>query len=112
MNETSNTDIVEGPHPTWQETILFDIRKETLDILNTVENIDWAVFDETAIRLDLYDCLISPLYKDNREVDIVYERLEKRWLGTVNVSLSSVCTMGKIDGFLIMTSPLFYTGHK
>nr|CAD2204026.1 unnamed protein product [Meloidogyne enterolobii] len=102
--QTQITSISDGHQPNWHETLIFDIQ------LNEEED------EETILTVELFDREIKPFEGDDREVDIRHERVENRWLGFGQILLNSKAlnywTKTKLDGYLSLQTPLFYTGYN
>nr|CAD2159562.1 unnamed protein product [Meloidogyne enterolobii] len=101
--QTQITSISDGHQPNWHETLIFDFQ------LNNEE-------EEAFLTVELFDRIIKPFEGDDREVDIRHERVENRWLGFGQILLNSKAlsywTSTKLDGYLSLQTPLFYTGFN
>ncbi|VDL81270.1 unnamed protein product [Nippostrongylus brasiliensis] len=56
--------------------------------------------------------IVSSLDKDDRLVNVVHEQLVRRLIGWVEVPFSAVFTKGKIDGWLRLQRPVFFTEYN
>ncbi|KAF7632953.1 CC2D2AN-C2 domain-containing protein [Meloidogyne graminicola] len=94
-----------GYQPNWHETLIFDIPFE--------KDFDE---EETFLIIELFDREIINFEGDDREYDIKHERVENRWLGFASILLNSTAINywknKKMDGYLSLQLPLFYTGYK
>ncbi|CAK5043691.1 unnamed protein product [Meloidogyne enterolobii] len=104
LGQTQITSISDGHQPNWHETLIFDIQ------LNEEDD------EEMLLTVELFDRIIKPFEGDDREVDIRHERVENRWLGFGQILLNSKAlnywTNTKLDGYLSLQTPLFYTGYN
>ncbi|ETN69614.1 hypothetical protein NECAME_05196, partial [Necator americanus] len=56
--------------------------------------------------------IVSDLDKDDRLTNVVHEQLLRRLIGWVEVPFSTVYGKGKVDGWLRIHRPLFFTGYS
>ncbi|EPB70266.1 hypothetical protein ANCCEY_10655 [Ancylostoma ceylanicum] len=56
--------------------------------------------------------IVSSLDKDDRLTNVVHEQLLRRLVGWVEVPFSTVYAKGKVDGWLRIHRPLFFTGYS
>ncbi|KAL7079662.1 hypothetical protein ACQ4LE_001343 [Meloidogyne hapla] len=105
--QTQITSISDGFHSNWQETLIFDI------LLNEHEK---AEEEDEFLTIELFDREIKPFEGDDREKDTRHERVENHWLGFAQISLNPTALNywknTKMDGYLSLQTPLFYTGYR
>ncbi|CAD5211920.1 unnamed protein product [Bursaphelenchus xylophilus] len=96
---------VEGRYANWQETLILELESDN-DL-----HFEMAYINEM-IEFRLYDRCVSPLARDNREINTIHEQWENKWLGDVFIPFSAVFTQGKLDGAMSVRRPAFYTDYK
>ncbi|KAK6023752.1 hypothetical protein OSTOST_10451 [Ostertagia ostertagi] len=61
---------------------------------------------------DMSQLIVNSLDKDDRLVNTVHEQLVRRLIGWVEIPFSTVYSKGKVDGWLRIQRPTFYTGYN
>ncbi|KAK5973701.1 hypothetical protein GCK32_007822 [Trichostrongylus colubriformis] len=56
--------------------------------------------------------IVNSLDKDDRLVNTVHEQLVRRLIGWVEIPYSTVYSKGKVDGWLRIQRPVFYSGYS
>ncbi|KAI1724496.1 coiled-coil and C2 domain-containing protein 2A [Ditylenchus destructor] len=102
--EIARTTIAEGQQANWHETLCLtlDTPVEQIDFKSIVDSIQFNVFDQ----------LITELDHDDREPNTLHEQIETRWIASAHIPFSTIYALGKVDGILILASPLFCSGYR
>uniref|UniRef100_A0A1I7XGA4 C2 domain-containing protein n=1 Tax=Heterorhabditis bacteriophora TaxID=37862 RepID=A0A1I7XGA4_HETBA len=103
QNSTTSTGVVIGRNPNWQQSLSLSIDRAPSTDLRTIMN---------CLYINVYDQIVSPLNKDDREQNTIHEQLLRRLIGTVSIPFSTIYCRGKVDGFLKIHLPLFLTGYR
>ncbi|KFM58390.1 Coiled-coil and C2 domain-containing protein 2A, partial [Stegodyphus mimosarum] len=95
------TGIADGPHPTWNQELVLPFQAPNADYsptsLESVKDIIYInLFDEVAVDL---------LEDDKERSTVVYERLERRWLGNLKIPFTTLYLNSKIEGMFRINVP-------
>ncbi|KAF8782528.1 Coiled-coil and C2 domain-containing protein 2A [Argiope bruennichi] len=95
------TGIAEGPHPTWNQELVLPFRAPndnyTPSNLETIKECIYInLFDEVTVDL---------LESDKERQTVVYERLERRWLGNLKIPFTTLYLNSKIEGTFRINVP-------
>ncbi|KAK5986278.1 hypothetical protein GCK32_003158 [Trichostrongylus colubriformis] len=95
------TPAVPGRNPSWQHSLSLPV--------NGADD-PKSIID--CIRLNVYDQIVNSLDKDDRLVNTVHEQLVRRLIGWVEIPFSTVYSKVKVDGWLRIQRPVFYSGYS
>lgn len=101
QNARRFTPSVSGRNPNWQQGLSLPVQGA---------NDPKSIID--CIKLSIYDQIVNSLDKDDRLVNTVHEQLLRRLIGWVEIPFASVYARGKVDGWLRVQRPLFFTGYS
>jgi coiled-coil and C2 domain-containing protein 2A len=95
-----------GTYPLFNEslTLDFEIPGHKLEpkVLRMVrEDVHVNLYDEVTIEMD----------KDDRRENVIYERRERRWLGSFRIPFSTIYANRKVEGTFRMNVPVVNLGY-
>ncbi|XP_042898083.1 coiled-coil and C2 domain-containing protein 2A [Parasteatoda tepidariorum] len=95
------TGIADGPHPTWNQELELPFQAPNDNYLPA--NLE-SVKD--VIYINLFDEVTVDLLESEKErASIVYERLERRWLGNLKIPFTTLYLNSKIEGTFRLNVP-------
>lgn len=101
------TSCQEGPSPQWNESVTLqfeppnnDYRPENLQ--NVRDNIYLNIFDEVTIDM---------LQDDRERSNKVYQRKERKWLGTLTIPFSALYQNIVVEGKFFVRTPILNFGY-
>ena len=103
QKQRAQTITVEERYANWQQTLVLDVPREHEESLGEIAD---------RLELRVYDRVASPLDYDNREPNTIHEQLEHRFLGVATLPFAALFGLGKIDGLLPLTKPIFHSDYK
>ncbi|GFT89046.1 coiled-coil and C2 domain-containing protein 2A [Nephila pilipes] len=95
------TGIAEGPHPTWNQELELPFHAPNDNY--TPSNLETV---KECIYINLFDEVTVDLLESEREREtVVYERLERRWLGNLKIPFTTLYLNSKIEGTFRINVP-------
>ncbi|XP_065666713.1 coiled-coil and C2 domain-containing protein 2A isoform X3 [Hydra vulgaris] len=102
------TSVGEGAWPNWNEDLILPFKPPNNDYSS-----DSLHLVKDKIFINLFDEVMIDLLLDQRERETnIHQRVEKRWLGSVEVPFSTVYFNSKVDGFIEINTPPILLGYR
>ena len=102
------TSVADGSQPCWNEDLLLPFKSPSNDYSAEALQI---VRDK--IYINLFDEVIVDLLMDERHRETnIHQRIEKRWLGSIEIPFSTVYFNTMVEGFLHVNSPPVILGYQ
>lgn len=102
------TTVAEGAFPSWNEDLILPFKSPNNDY--TTDSLQMV---KDKIYVNLFDEVVVDMLVDDRlRPTNIHHRIEKRWLGSVEIPFSTVYFNSKVEGFLQVNSPSVLLGYK
>lgn len=99
---------VEGANPQWNDTLILPFRPNNNDFkAETLQNV------RDHLYLNIFDEVTIDLIQDERDKsNVVHQRKERNWLGTLSIPFSTIYKQVIIEGRFHMETPLLAFGYE
>ncbi|KAI8896326.1 hypothetical protein BC833DRAFT_104494 [Globomyces pollinis-pini] len=110
QKKKSKTSTSEGSHPIWNETINLSIEAQNSDF--RPESLMETDIATEMVYINIFDELIVDLIEDERQREhSTYIRRDRIWIGSVNISLSTIWERSRLDGRFPISIPMALLGY-
>ncbi|XP_048583350.1 coiled-coil and C2 domain-containing protein 2A isoform X3 [Nematostella vectensis] len=108
QGEFARTSVAGGPNPSWNEQLIIPFRAPKDDYSpENLQTVDDVLF------LNLFDEKVYDILQDERQRGTsVHQRLERHWLGSIEIPFSTVYFNGKVDGTFRVNTPSVLLGYE
>ncbi|XP_028396123.1 coiled-coil and C2 domain-containing protein 2A-like [Dendronephthya gigantea] len=102
------TSVADGPNPSWNEELTLPFRPPNDDYspanLQTVNDV---------IYLNIFDEVVVDILQDEQtRATNIHQRLERHWLGSIELPFSTVYFNTKVDGTFKISTPAVLLGYQ
>ncbi|XP_066919925.1 coiled-coil and C2 domain-containing protein 2A-like [Clytia hemisphaerica] len=102
------TTVADGAFPNWNEDLIIPFKPPNDDY-----NTDSLQMVKDKIYINLFDEVVIDMLADDRLRETnIQQRIEKRWLGSIEVPFSTVYFNSKVEGFLHVDAPPVLLGYN
>ncbi|KAG8273031.1 Coiled-coil and C2 domain-containing protein 2A [Homalodisca vitripennis] len=103
QNRKCRTTTAEGANPTWNQDLRIPVKLASSGLYNVPDKLYCQLYDETVVDL---------LEDDRQRETNIHQRLQRQWLGSLQIPFSSLCSNSRIEGTFQLYSPPVLLGYQ